>query len=851
MERALHEYATAVLPITFICVGCQRPIAVSRLEGHVLMNFVSSIQQFLAPALVNRMAASLGLGQGLATKSIQVAVPAILAGLARGSSKPIVVNQLARVLARQDSSLLRNYSSVIGSSSQQPLIEGGINALGAVFGSTSTSALTSAIGKYTGLNFNQSESLLGMIVPVVLGQLAQTQKSEGVDTEGLAQLIDAQKDTITAAIPNGFAKLLETTGLIEPIAKDSAEAASIVPEMELPAEVLPVSDLVEDIQEDVEPAGIIEPAPTYESQPTHEPIIDTSELIPPRPALPIGALAGHEEDPVERTDHEDTIEERPLAEEPGLTVPIISNEETMAGEDTVTEPSIAATLLPGTELKSSPSPSEIKQPFAEPYGWSPDVPPSVETTVQPEGIDYDPPLIASPTIHVDAGPATTLPKESSEPLVITPTTISRPSVEATLLETAPSRTTTPEPEPEPIATSRAEIVETAPPAPQRAVTPEPHPEATPEPAPPVASPAATASSVPPIPAPKPETPPNLPPVSQVAQTASATSDGHEQPEQAPRRVSPVWPEEPRPSRALGVIKRFVVASIVLGAIGLGGYALYDHVTKLQATQSSAPTAPAEATAPAEPAPVAAPAPEPSPEATPAPADAPSTPSTDAAPEPAATPASPEPEAQPAESTATPEAAPAPAAAEPAAPDAAASEPASPETPSAAPESAAPEASTDAPAPSSDPAPATSSEPAATEPTAPPSESLAPAAEPATAPTSEPEASAPTAPDNEVVTTATSLLDSLSATLASITDEASATAALPSLEANAREIQALKTSADALTPEQRQPLAALITETLPKLMKSIDTASQTSSSVNDIIKPVLDPMFANLDAMSKS
>jgi hypothetical protein len=849
MERPLHEYATAKLPITFICVGCQRPIAVSRLEGHVLMNFVSSIQQFLAPALVNRMAASLGLGQGLASKAIQVAVPAILAGLARGTSKPIVVNQLARVLARQDSSLIRNYSSVIGSSSQQPLIEGGINALGAVFGSTSTSALTSAIGKYTGLNFNQSESLLGMIVPVVLGQLAQTQKSEGVDTEGLAQLIDAQKDSITAAIPNGFAKLLETTGLIEPIAKDTAEAASNEPALEVPGDELPAPDMVDDTPKDIETAAISEPTPTFETQPVHDPILDTSELIPPRPALPMGALADHDEEPVELPTEDNTTDIRPLAEEPGVTEPIVSNAGMVAEEDTVTEPSIAATLLPGTELKSSPESSETKQPFTESYSWSPDVPPSVETTVQPEGIDYDPPVVASPTVDVDAGPATSLPKETSEPLVITPTTISRPSVEATLLETAPSRASTQEPEPERIATSRAEIVETAPPAPQRVVAPEPPPEAKPAPAQTVAPPA-TSSSVPPIPAPKPASPPNLPPVSQVAHTAIVTPDDHEKPAQEPRRVSPVWPEEPRPSRALGVLKRFVVASIVLGAIGFGGYALHDHVTKLQATQSAAPTAPAEATVPAEPAPVAAPAPEPTPEPTPAPAVAPSTPPTDAAPEPAATPPSPEPEAQPSEATATPEATPAPTA-EPATPDATASEPAAAETPSAAPEAAAPEASTDAPAPSSDPAPASPSEPAATEPTATPSESLAPAAEPATAPASEPEASAPTAADNKVVTTATSLLDSLSATLAGITDEASATSALPSLEANAREIEALKTSADALTPEQRQPLAALITETLPKLMKSIDTASQTSSSVNDIIKPVLDPMFANLDAMSKS
>lgn len=802
------------------------------------MNFVSSIQQLLAPATVNRMAASLGLGQGLASKAIQVAVPAILAGLARGSSKPIVVNQLARVLARQDSCLLRNYSSVIGSSSQQPLIEGGINALGALFGSTSTSALTSAIGKYTGLNYNQSESLLGMIVPVVLGQLAQTQKSEGVDTEGLAQLIDSQKDAITAAIPNGFAKLLETTGLIDPISKDISGPPT---EPQVQETQIDESVVIDDRSVEAMHSELSEPAPTFDAQSLSDTILDTSHLIPPRPALPMGALADHDEEPVELPTEDNTADVRPLAEEPGVTEPIVSNAGMVAEEETVTEPSIAATLLPGTELTPAPESSETKQPFTEPYGWSPDVPPSVGTTLQPEGIDYDPPVIASPTVHADAGPATALPKERSEPLVITPTKVHIPSLEGTLPEAA--RSSAPEPEPvrapEPIVAARPAAEATPPPAPQRAVAPEPRPEAKPEPAPPVAPP--VTSSVPHIPAPKPATPPNLPPVSQVAQTASAGPDDDEKPVQPPRKVSPVWPEEPRPSRALGILKRLVAASILLGGVGLGGYALHDHVTKLQSSPSEAQPAPAQAEAPAELAPAAAPAPEPAPAPAVAPAAAPS----DAAPvpEPTATPPAPEPEPTSPEATSAPEPAPTPAA-EPASPEAPPAEAAAPEAPAATPEVAAPETPTEALA-SSDPTPAAPSEPAPAEPAATPSESSAPAA------SIEPEAAAPSAPDSDVVATATSLLDSLSATLTGITDEASATTALPSLEANAREIEKLKTSAEALSPEQRQPLAALITETLPKLMKSIDTASQTSSSVNDIIKPVLDPMFANLDAMSKS
>ena len=69
------------------------------------MNLVSTILQFLAPAIINKIAGSLGMGQGLAGKAIAAAIPAILAGLAGSASRSGGAANLAGVLASTDSTI--------------------------------------------------------------------------------------------------------------------------------------------------------------------------------------------------------------------------------------------------------------------------------------------------------------------------------------------------------------------------------------------------------------------------------------------------------------------------------------------------------------------------------------------------------------------------------------------------------------------------------------------------------------------------------------------------------------------------------------------------------------------------
>jgi hypothetical protein len=189
------------------------------------MNLVSTIMQFLAPAIINKIAGSLGMGQGLAGKAIAAAIPAILAGLTGSASKSGGAAALAGALSKQDPGLLGNFANMIGGGAQKSLTDGGLGALSSLLGGSSTNALAGAVGKFAGIDSNQSSSLLGMLAPVVLGQLAQTQKSSGLDAGGLLNMLNGQKDNIAAAMPAGFSQLLEGSGVLDSVAGNLKSAA--------------------------------------------------------------------------------------------------------------------------------------------------------------------------------------------------------------------------------------------------------------------------------------------------------------------------------------------------------------------------------------------------------------------------------------------------------------------------------------------------------------------------------------------------------------------------------------------------------------------------------------------------
>ena len=198
------------------------------------MNLVSTIMQFVTPMITNRIASSLGINNALVSTAIGAILPAILAGLAGKVSTPTGASALSAALDNQDPGLLGSLTNMLGGAGQTAVVNNGASVLSSLLGGSATSALTGAVGKFAGLDGNQSSGLISMVAPVVMGHLAQQQKSGGLDAGGLANLLMGQKANIAAAMPAGFAQLLGGSGLLDSIADNLKAAAPAAPKVEAP-----------------------------------------------------------------------------------------------------------------------------------------------------------------------------------------------------------------------------------------------------------------------------------------------------------------------------------------------------------------------------------------------------------------------------------------------------------------------------------------------------------------------------------------------------------------------------------------------------------------------------------------
>jgi len=195
------------------------------------MNLVSTILTLLTPMLTNRIASALGMNNAVAKMAIAAIVPSLLAALAGKASTPSGASALTSLLGQQDPALLGSLGTMLeGGGGQSGLIANGSSALTSLLGGSSTSALAGAVSKFAGVDSGASSNFVSLLAPVVMGQLAQTQRTSGLDASGVANLLASQKDNIAAALPPGFASLLKGTGLLDSVADNLAATGSRGPD---------------------------------------------------------------------------------------------------------------------------------------------------------------------------------------------------------------------------------------------------------------------------------------------------------------------------------------------------------------------------------------------------------------------------------------------------------------------------------------------------------------------------------------------------------------------------------------------------------------------------------------------
>ena len=173
-------------------------------------NLVESIIGMATPAIVERVAAALGINPDLARKALTAALPVILGAVASRASTPTGATQLFNAVSKFHAPADLSHS--LSGASAAKFSSAGSDMMNSLIGGKETSSLVEVISQFSGVSGNAGSGLVGLGTQMVMGQLAKARSGSGLDANGLASLLSSQQGAIQSALPAGLSSLLASTG---------------------------------------------------------------------------------------------------------------------------------------------------------------------------------------------------------------------------------------------------------------------------------------------------------------------------------------------------------------------------------------------------------------------------------------------------------------------------------------------------------------------------------------------------------------------------------------------------------------------------------------------------------------
>ena len=162
------------------------------------MNAITQmITQQIAGFAARAIAQRLGISEATAQRAVMIAVPLIVAALARNAARPEGAQQLHQAVTNDhDGSIFDN----LGGYLSDPQAANGAGILGHVFGEQQ-GAIQNNLAQATGLDPAAAGSILETVAPLVMGAVGQTQRQNDLDPGGLSDFLDTQRQQTEEAAP--------------------------------------------------------------------------------------------------------------------------------------------------------------------------------------------------------------------------------------------------------------------------------------------------------------------------------------------------------------------------------------------------------------------------------------------------------------------------------------------------------------------------------------------------------------------------------------------------------------------------------------------------------------------------
>ncbi|MEW6127441.1 MAG: DUF937 domain-containing protein [Acidobacteriota bacterium] len=155
------------------------------------------LNEQLSGDTIGQMSQTLGADESAVGNAIQAALPMLIGALARNSANEEGANSLHTALSNDhDGGILDNILGVIAGGGT----DSSAGILGHIFGGRQQS-VEQGISQSSGLDAATVARLLMMLAPIVMGALGKTQRQQGLDAQGVAGLLDQERQQQESSSP--------------------------------------------------------------------------------------------------------------------------------------------------------------------------------------------------------------------------------------------------------------------------------------------------------------------------------------------------------------------------------------------------------------------------------------------------------------------------------------------------------------------------------------------------------------------------------------------------------------------------------------------------------------------------
>ena len=146
---------------------------------------------------LGQISEQLGLDESKVDSTLSTAMPMLVSALANNAAKPDQAQSLMQALDKDhDGSILNDVGGYLG----DPQSANGAGILGHVLGDQK-SVVAQGLAQQTGMSQSETDQLLSLAAPLVMGALGKEKQSQGLDPDTLASFLGGQQKAIDEANP--------------------------------------------------------------------------------------------------------------------------------------------------------------------------------------------------------------------------------------------------------------------------------------------------------------------------------------------------------------------------------------------------------------------------------------------------------------------------------------------------------------------------------------------------------------------------------------------------------------------------------------------------------------------------